>query len=164
MHAHFLLSALAAAATRRALPCHASLRLAPFRSVPSSSWHVLIDTGSSCLGLPAEFYDMVISWLPLRCNLGRYDALPNVCYITEDVRPVLPTLSFKLADVRAPYTCACLRLRLLSARVQPCVGRACSLAVREGGREGREALSAAMQCVSRCSVWRFVWRGAAHCS
>lgn len=67
----------------------------------SSSWHVLVDTGSSCLGLPAEFYDMVISWLPLRCNLGRYDSLPNVCYISDDVRPVLPTLSFKLADVRA---------------------------------------------------------------
>ena len=40
---------------------------------------------------------MVISWLPLRCNLGRSDSLPHVCYITPDVKQVLPTLSFKLA-------------------------------------------------------------------
>ena len=82
----------------------ASSPLASFARVPSlpssfSSWHALVDSGSSCLGLPAEFFDMVLSWLPLRCNLGRYDSLPNVCYITEDVRQVLPTLSFKLADV-----------------------------------------------------------------
>jgi hypothetical protein len=79
---------------------------------------VLVDTGSSCLGLPAEFYDMVISWLPLRCNLGRYDSLPNVCYISDDVRPVLPTLSFKLADVRAVPSLARREQRQTLARSQ----------------------------------------------
>lgn len=64
----------------------------------TSSWHALVDTGSSCLGLPAEFFDMVISWLPMTCNLGRVDGLPHVCYLSGDVKQrVLPTLSFKLA-------------------------------------------------------------------
>lgn len=66
----------------------------------TSSWHAMVDTGSSCLGLPAEFFDMLISWLPLRCNLGLYDGQPHVCYITADIqnRNKLPTLSFRMAD------------------------------------------------------------------
>lgn len=64
----------------------------------TTSWHGLVDTGSSCLGLPAEFFDMVISWLPMTCNLGRTDGLPHACYLQGDVRQkVLPTISFKLA-------------------------------------------------------------------
>jgi hypothetical protein len=69
-----------------------------FRNL-TSSWHALVDTGSSCLGLPAEFFDMLVSWVPLQCDLGRSDGLPHVCYLMPEVKPVLPTLSFKLADV-----------------------------------------------------------------
>ena len=66
----------------------------------TSSWHGMVDTGSSCLGLPAEFFDMLISWMPLHCNLGLYDNQPHVCYITADIqnRNKLPTLSFRMAD------------------------------------------------------------------
>lgn len=66
----------------------------------TSSWHALVDSGASCLGLPAEMYDMVISWLPLTCDLGRVDGLPHICQLKSDVKKtVLPTIGFKMADV-----------------------------------------------------------------
>ena len=66
----------------------------------TTTWHALVDTGASCLGLPAEFFDMVISWLPMRCALGKIDNIPRLCYLSTEVRTSsLPTISFKLADV-----------------------------------------------------------------
>jgi len=65
----------------------------------TTTWHALVDSGASCLGLPAEFYDMAISWLPVKCNLGRFTHLPYICYFGSDInKQRLPTLSFRLAD------------------------------------------------------------------
>jgi hypothetical protein len=65
----------------------------------TSTWPAIIDSGASCLGLPAEFFDMVISWMPLRCGLGKLDSVPRICYVSSEVRTgSLPTITFKLSE------------------------------------------------------------------
>jgi hypothetical protein len=41
---------------------------------------------------------LVISWLPVSCTLGNYDRLARICYLTDDVRASLPSLSFRLSS------------------------------------------------------------------
>jgi hypothetical protein len=63
----------------------------------ANAWHAHVDTSSSCLTLPAEMHAMLISWVPIHCVLGIFDRIPRVCYLTDDVRAVLPTFSFRLS-------------------------------------------------------------------
>jgi len=65
---------------------------------PDGGWHAFVDTASSCLTLPAEMHALVISWLPVSCTLGNYDRLARICYLTDDVRASLPSLSFRLSS------------------------------------------------------------------
>ncbi len=67
--------------------------LLPSSSV-SSSFPLagVVDTGSSCLTLPAELFDSLLSWIPAECDL-----LSN-CYLPLHVRSILPDLSFTVAS------------------------------------------------------------------
>lgn len=78
-------------------------------------WNAIIDTGSSCLGLPAEFFDMLISWIPVECIEGKnsFGLDSPVCYIRPDlsssanwnrVRSELPVIEFRVSrDGRVFY-------------------------------------------------------------
>lgn len=62
------------------------------------SFHGLVDTGASCLGLPQELFDSLISWLPVVCHTRTFltgGLRQDVqCVLKPDVPTVLPTLTF----------------------------------------------------------------------
>lgn len=65
----------------------------------------LVDTGSTCLGLPAEIFDSLMSWLPVRCDGRAFQPgfrTDMECSLLPDVPTVLPTLSFTMAVGGAP--------------------------------------------------------------
>lgn len=86
----------------------------------TSSWPALIDTGSTCLGMPAALYDRLMTYLPVsRCYwaeadaLGQPEHLPGMggallspdlserhsrCWIKEADAARLPSLSFQVAE------------------------------------------------------------------
>eukprot|EP01031_Cornospumella_fuschlensis_P038967 gene38966-47406_t len=49
---------------------------APLLGNYSSTWEVLVDTGSVCLTLPAEIYDNFVSWFDNTTVVDSYDDLP----------------------------------------------------------------------------------------
>jgi len=67
----------------------------------SSSYDAIVGTGSSCLNLPAEFFDMIASWIPVECETEHFPSDiddSRVCYLTGSQPNSLPTLSFKLSS------------------------------------------------------------------
>lgn len=71
----------------------------------TDSWNALVDTASSCLRLPAEFFDMVMSWIPAECtdeSVSSSSIPQRTCYLPAGAPLVLPELVFSLgpnADV-----------------------------------------------------------------
>lgn len=75
-----------------------------------AEWPALIDTGSSCFTLPAELFDMLMSWIPVDCEFISLDddqpgqnngVLPetncNMPFLKDNVDvDKLPTLSFQI--------------------------------------------------------------------
>jgi len=84
---------------------------APSLGIPFNNYggvNAIVDTGASCLTLPAEYFDQVVSWLPVTCNSLQNDGLPMTpatCrslgifkyYFADNVVQNLPTLSFRLS-------------------------------------------------------------------
>lgn len=67
----------------------------------TNSWLVEIDTESSCLGLPTEFFDVLVTWLPLNCTRGSNSEgrSVRVCFVLPQYsgeRVSLPILQFSL--------------------------------------------------------------------
>lgn len=67
------------------------------------TFHVIVDTGSSCLGLPEELFDSLTSWLPVQCYSRSFypgSIRKDVeCVLLPDTIPLLPTLSFTVASL-----------------------------------------------------------------
>lgn len=64
-------------------------------------WDAMIDTGASCLGLPAEMFDSFAARIALICPQvsSGIGASSTVCYLHPDLDPQqLPTLSFRLHE------------------------------------------------------------------
>merc|ERR1719499_2841227 len=59
----------------------------------TSHFPVMTDTGASCLGLPHQFYKMLLSYVPFDCN----ETLTH-CVLSENVSGQLPSLSFSLQE------------------------------------------------------------------
>jgi len=69
-------------------------------------WNAIVDTGASCLGLPGDFFDMLVTWLPVECDNiifstdGEYYPQTGGCslpYLNEGVNETdLPTLTFTI--------------------------------------------------------------------
>jgi hypothetical protein len=69
----------------------------------TSSWVAAIDTASSCLSLPEEPFDALMSWLPVHCDSivdhVFMTALQLPCVLRSAVEPsALPRLSFRLSE------------------------------------------------------------------
>jgi hypothetical protein len=68
----------------------------------SSSWPAIVDTGAVCLSLPAEFFDIMATWLPLvdqSCgSFGGNGVSPTPCYVRQEAAGALPWMSFRLAE------------------------------------------------------------------
>jgi len=70
--------------------------------------NAIVNTGASCLTLPAEFFDVVILLLPATCvppDLSPTPVMnPSSCqeqnlfkyYLSDDIVPILPTISFRV--------------------------------------------------------------------
>eukprot|EP00033_Pygsuia_biforma_P003436 GCRY01003765.1.p1 GENE.GCRY01003765.1~~GCRY01003765.1.p1 ORF type:complete len:499 (-),score=98.71 GCRY01003765.1:9-1505(-) len=68
----------------------------------SAYWTALVDTGAHGLTLPADFFDMLFSWMPSECeDVEAYDSsgtFPSrICYLPKNIAPsTVPTISFRL--------------------------------------------------------------------
>eukprot|EP00903_Cladosiphon_okamuranus_P009233 g8814.t1 len=66
----------------------------------TSFWPAVVSTGSACLGLPEEFFDSLMAWLPVTGDcLAQADGAPAgiMCSLaSEDATEELPSLSFRL--------------------------------------------------------------------
>ena len=69
------------------------------------SWPAIVDTGSICLSLPAELFDMIIAWVPaIHCvdavqpSNTTQTSETTLCYINTTSIQLLPTLSFSLCN------------------------------------------------------------------
>eukprot|EP00752_Nemacystus_decipiens_P009624 g8599.t1 len=64
-------------------------------------WPAIVSTGSACLGLPEEFFDSLMAWLPVEENCpAQVDGAPagGMCSLApEDAAEELPSLSFRLS-------------------------------------------------------------------
>lgn len=56
----------------------------------TSIWPAIIDTGSSCLSLPSEFFKSLLAHVPIECT-------GNVCIVPNEWIGRLPSLSFRLS-------------------------------------------------------------------
>lgn len=84
----------------RAIVYHMTVCDVPIFAKRTSQWAAIIDTGSSCLGLPTEFFDVVATWSDLTCttlNNGRNEK-EQICYIEAAFTGTLPTIAFYLEE------------------------------------------------------------------
>ncbi|CAM9721729.1 unnamed protein product, partial [Scytosiphon promiscuus] len=65
----------------------------------SSFWPAVVSTGSACLGLPEEFFDSLMAWLPVKETCpAEPDKEGTMCSLSaEDAAQELPSLSFRLS-------------------------------------------------------------------
>jgi hypothetical protein len=61
------------------------------------SWSAIIDTGASCLGLPKDFFEILIKRIPVTCQRSR-EGYAGGCFLNEGVTGSLPLLTFRVSD------------------------------------------------------------------
>jgi len=106
----------------------------------AESYDAIVDTGSSCLGLPAEFFDMFMSWIPVECVAAQFPSDPDtsqVCYLTSAYKSTsLPTISFRLSEdgdyLYVPLENLLLPVVPPETRKRLCVHRGLSLSIYSG--------------------------------
>lgn len=73
----------------------------PLLSNYSSNWNALIDTSAACLGLPTEFFNILMTWIPSTCFRTTSSSGNHIrtCYLPTDFLDdtPLPFLSFRLS-------------------------------------------------------------------
>jgi len=72
--------------------CGMSFYLAHPSSSFVSHYPAMVDTGASCLGLPHDFYEMLLAYAPFSCD----NSTLTHCTLDAGVTGQLPPLSFKL--------------------------------------------------------------------
>ena len=112
-----------------------------------------VDTGASCLQLPAEMFDALVSWLPVICeaqdgfdpySFSSYGT-SSVCYVDADlVADGLPTISFTVSADGAPLYLPLKSLLLAEAdgKQRLCITRGYSFYLSRSISFGTRAVSA----------------------
>jgi hypothetical protein len=72
----------------------------PLCSNWSSHWEALVDTGATCLTLPAEFYDVLMAWVPACSDTNTGER----CYVENNDAAIaaLPHIAFQLKEYGTP--------------------------------------------------------------